>query len=347
MFAIVGAFAMTQAKISMRAPSLGKVTAHIKNKTLLMIIGRDIPYLRETEEIRNEENIVSRVLFDLTTSVDPKDPRSFLGRELPLFALFDSEIDVASADVDFTSIPIESPPPPELEREIIKGVNQLDEDEEKSIAEEESPNRKRVFIYHSHFWESYLPDLKRKDPNRALHAKKNIMLVGKHMAKTLNRMRIGALTMDKAPNTYWKGAYRQSRKMIIRTMKRHKDLTYLVDMHRDSRRRKQTTIQINGESYARLAFVVGVESKHYEKNLQLARQLHKKINEKYPGLSKAVFRKARVKGNNGEYNQSLSPNSILVEVGGVDNRFEEAYRSVDVLANVLGEIILEATPVNE
>ena len=47
-----------------------------------------------------------------------------------------------------------------------------------------------------------------------------------------------------------------------------------------------------------------------------------KLNELYAGLSKGVFRKSRAMGN-GEYDQSLSPNSLLIEIGGVDNTFAE------------------------
>jgi stage II sporulation protein P len=73
--------------------------------------------------------------------------------------------------------------------------------------------------------------------------------------------------------------------------------------------------------------------------------MHNRINQLVPGLSRAVIIKERGNGNNGEYNQSLSPNSMLLEVGGVDNSFAEAYRSIDVLSKVLTENIQGATPV--
>jgi stage II sporulation protein P len=48
-------------------------------------------------------------------------------------------------------------------------------------------------------------------------------------------------------------------------------------------------------------------------------------------------------GSNGEFNQSLSPRSVLVEVGGVDNTLAEGYRSAGILAEVLAEMYWEET----
>ncbi|SFJ09639.1 stage II sporulation protein P [Thermoflavimicrobium dichotomicum] len=343
-FAFVGAFAMFQAKTSIRSSSFGKVTSQIQTKTLLMLISQTLPYLREQKDLVNHDHLFSRLFFEITTSINPRDPRTFLGRELPLFTLFDTEIDVASADVDFSSIPIESPPPPQLEEEIIRGV--ADAEWERQREEISGPSRKKILIYHTHFWESYLPEINEKDPRLASSLQKNVMQIGKRMANRLNQMGIGAVTMDRVPKTGWVGSYQHSRVMAVNMMKKYKDITYLIDIHRDSRRRKQTTIEIEGKTYARLAFVVGEASKNFEKNRQLAREMHNKINQRYPGLSRGVVTKKRANGNNGEYNQSLSPNSMLVEVGGVDNTFEEGFRSIEVLAEVLGEKLLQAIPVS-
>ncbi|WP_124727850.1 stage II sporulation protein P [Staphylospora marina] len=344
-FAFVGTFAMIQAERSMRATDLGKVTSHISPRTLIMIMAENIPYLRETNGLSGMDEIVGRIVFEAATSVNFRDPRTFLGRELPLFALFDSEIDMASAGVDYTSIPIESPPPPELEREIIKAMEQEEKKPEKP-KEPVTPGNteKQVIIYNTHFWESYLPEIGKKNPNQASDLNKNITLVSKHLAAEFEKLGIGAITTQR---TYtWANSYQKSRKMVQEVMQRHPRARVLIDLHRDSNRRDKTTITVGGKTYARLAFVVGRSSKNYEENLRLAREMHQRINQLVPGLSKAVITKEREGGkNNGEYNQSLSPDSMLVEVGGVDNTFEEAFRSVEILARVVAERIHDAEPV--
>ncbi|MBA4600777.1 stage II sporulation protein P [Thermoactinomyces mirandus] len=342
MFSFLGAWVMVQAENRLQGSDLSKVTSHISAKTLVMLMGENLPYLKEQMGAAGLDEIVSRMTFELATSIDLKDPRTFLGRELPLYALFDSEIDVASADVDYTSIPIESPPPPELEKEIIKAMEKPEQG--RTSTSNDGIKRKQVLIYTTHFWESYLPELGKQDPRKATHVEKNITRVSKYLASVLEKMGIGAVTAERK-YTWDSGAYRQSRAMVQSVMKQHGDITYLIDLHRDAQRRDKTTKSYGGKSYARLAFVVGKSSKNYAENLKLAREMHKEINNRYPGLSRAVIIKERANGNNGEYNQSLSPNSMLVEVGGVDNSFEEAFRSIEVFAEVLAERIHEATPV--
>src|SRR5690606_25924260 len=139
--------------------------------------------------------------------------------------------------------------------------------------------------------------------------------------------------------------YQASRKTVVEAMKQNADLEYFIDVHRDSKRRNKTTRHINGKPYATIAFVVGTANDNWEENEKFAREVHNKLEELYPGLSKGVFRKSRAQGN-GEYNQSLSPRSLLVEIGGVDNTFEEAYRSAEALARAIAEIHFEATPVD-
>ncbi|MBA4542656.1 MULTISPECIES: stage II sporulation protein P [Thermoactinomyces] len=342
LFSFVGALAMVQAEQSLTGSDLSRVTSHLSPQTLSMIVGESIPYFQEKIQTAGLEEIISRTAFELMTSIDFRDPRTFLGKELPLYALFDSEIDVASSDVDYTSIPIESPPPPDLDKQIMKAMEHPDED--KTSTDPGSIKTKQVIIYNTHFWESFLPELHKTNPDQATDLNRNITLVSKHLAKQLEKMGIGAVTTERK-YTWNSGAYVQSRKMVLSVLKQYHSISYMIDIHRDSRRRDKTTKVFDGKPYARLAFVVGKASTHFEDNLSLAREMHKRINELYPGLSRAVIIKERGNGNNGEYNQSLSPNSMLVEVGGVDNSFAEANRSIEVLARVLADIIHEGTVV--
>ncbi|OYD07646.1 stage II sporulation protein P [Paludifilum halophilum] len=346
-FILTGLFAMVQAERSAHSSDLGKITAHFSTETLLYWMGGEIPYLSSMKAIADKEPRFSRMFFELMTSVDPQDPRSFLGSELPGFALFDTEIVVAGEGVDYTSVPIESPPPPDLEQKLKESEKKKEDHEEKKEEKDDSaPGKDRVFIYHTHFTESYLPELKNSDqPNRAYDNEKNITKVGTRLGKSLEKLGIGSRVSTEGYDAEWNRLYQASRKRAVAAMKEYEDLSYLIDVHRDSQRRNKTTKKIDGENYARIAFVVGTAHKNWEKNEQFALKLHKKLDELYPGLSKGVFRKSRAMGN-GEYNQSLSPQSVLVEIGGVDNTFQETYRTADALARAIAEIHFQATPVD-
>ena len=89
--------------------------------------------------------MVSRLTFELATSIDPRDPRTFLGRELPGFALFDTEIVVAGQGVDYTDIPVESAPPPDLEEKLAKDREPAKSEDQRSPEDsgEEKPAARR------------------------------------------------------------------------------------------------------------------------------------------------------------------------------------------------------------
>ena len=58
------------------------------------------------------------------------------------------------------------------------------------------------------------------------------------------------------------------------------------------------------------------------------------------------FKPRIVKAVNGVYNQDLSPNALLIEMGGVDNTAEELYASVDALVEAFSHYYNEVVKKN-
>jgi stage II sporulation protein P len=141
-------------------------------------------------------------------------------------------------------------------------------------------------------------------------------------------------------------AYSESRPLVQEAMASNRDLQYFIDIHRDARRKDATTVMINGQAYAQLAFVIGGKNPNHEQNEKLAIDLHNLLEKKYKGLSWGIH-KNQGAGQNGVYNQNLSKNAILIEFGGVDNTFEEINRSVAALADVFSEYYWQAEKVNQ
>lgn len=201
-----------------------------------------------------------------------------------------------------------------------------------------------IYVYHTHSRESFLPYLKNTDkPEDAFHPQANITLVGKMLERALERRGVGAKadTTDivkelDAKDLEYGSSYLMSRDRVRAARKANKDLDIFLDIHRDSLRKSSTTIEKNGEKYARLLFVVGTGHEDFEKNLSFTEDLHQQIAAQHPGLSKGILTKDSTQGN-GVYNQDLAPSSVIVEVGGVDNTAEELSRTVEVLADVLSD----------
>lgn len=131
-------------------------------------------------------------------------------------------------------------------------------------------------------------------------------------------------------------SYTYSRETIEQERAMHNNIEYLIDIHRDSQGRDKTTIQYNNLNYAQVYFVVGTNNPNWQKNLKFAERIQKGLNSKVPSLSKGIYKKDSSIGN-GDYNQALSANSALIEIGGVENNLEENYRTITLLAKVMRE----------
>lgn len=293
---------------------------------------------------------LSDIALGISANIRPTDIRTFLGRELPGFSIFDTEIVVAGEGTDFTNLPIESAPPMDVllkEREIVT-EKLKEEDSEPPIV---ATGRKPVLIYHSHSWESFTPLLKGvTKTNEAVSSneKVNVVAVGRRLSDELNKKGIGTehdttnMTnhlLEK--NLTYSDSYTLSREIVQKAMAANEDLNYLIDIHRDAAGKKSTTKEIHGKPYAKIYFIVGKEHKNYERNLKVAEELHEKIEDAYPGISRGVFKKGNKDGN-GVYNQDLSERALLIEFGGVENELEELYNTVDAFAEVFAKYFLEA-----
>lgn len=352
-FVFTGVIAVIQAEKKLTgAPEVQKWTSRVTVGTWLKVMEEGVPFLSSSVEGATPLSW-SGLFFQLLTSVNPEDPRSYLGRELPGFALFDGEFVIKGEGVDYTDAPIESaPPPPDVEPPELKegalGEDKPEGDEgEAADGEERSTDgKKRVFIYHTHWYESFLPYLKTENPNLAFHPEKNITKVGKQFAAELEKLGIGAQVSDKSyAYVDRKDYYSESGKTVQAAMQQNKDLHYFFDIHRDSQRRGKTAVTINGRDFARVMFVIGKGNDDYEQNYKLAKRFHDQLQKMYPGLSRGVYSPGG-KGVNGVYNQDLSPNALLIEVGGVDNTFEELNRTASALARAFAEMYWEAEPVD-
>lgn len=358
LFSVSGLLTSLNPQYQLRSSSVNKATMNVSGNVLFQLMGRENHYFMSGLVERDEIPSMSSILFKASTNVNLDDPRSLLGRELPGFSLFDGKILVAGEGTNYTNMPIESAPP----EEALNTENEASLQNTEDIAKEE-PNKvtppyttgdkKVAYIYFSHTRESYLPYLKGvTDPNSAQHSEINVTKIGDRLQERFEDYGVGTIVdktdiTDRLNTNGWTygRSYDASRALVQEAMAGNSSLSYLIDIHRDSRRKEDTTKVINGKSYAKLAFVIGAEHPNYEQNLKLATEIHKKLEEKYPGLSRGIIQKSGA-STNGRFNQDLSGNALLVEFGGVDNNFEELNLSADAFAEVFSEIFWEAEKVN-
>ncbi|MFJ7509936.1 stage II sporulation protein P [Peribacillus simplex] len=358
-FSVSGVMTSLRPEYRISSNSVHTVANQFSGKMLFSMLANENHYLFNALPEGKQESMITNQLIKVSTNISLEDPRSLLGRELPGFSIFDNEILVAGEGTNYTNMPYESSPPVDvLNEERDASLQNLDEIEEpeKGVADQPKQTtngRKVVEIYHSHNRESYLPYLKGvTNPDLAYHSKINITKLGERMVEDLADKGIGS-SLDKTDimgNLNNKGlnyakSYQESRKSVETALANNKDLEYLIDIHRDSKRKKHTTITIQGKEYAKIAFVIGGNNPNFEKNAALANKIHKALEKKYPGISRGVMKQGG-SSHNGIYNQDLSGNAMLIEIGGVDNTFEEMYLTVDAFTDVFSEFYWDAKAVD-
>ena len=135
-------------------------------------------------------------------------------------------------------------------------------------------------------------------------------------------------------------SYKASRILLEQSIIDNPTLKYFIDIHRDSLPKDRTTITINDKKYATILFIIGMENENYQENLEFTNKISNKITEKYPNLSKGIYKKSGP-GVNGIYNQDFNPKTILIEIGGFENTTSEVLNTSLAFAECFMEVINE------
>jgi len=326
------------------------------------------------EEDGGAAGSASQQLLRILTGIDLSDPRSVLAAEISGLAFESESAPGDSEAIHEPETPTDRPPaagdllPDEDGKPISQGAESQDaETDDRQSTETDDGNlpqldvpvsagleerqRVKVFIYHSHNRESWVPELEGVNhPNEAYDEEVNITLLGKRLAARLEEEGIGTKVSDKdypsaIKDFNYNHSYSYSLKTVQEAVITYPELQYYFDIHRDSQKRSLTTTTIDGIDYAQVYFIIGQQNPNWRENEAFAQKIHDKLEERYPGLSRGILGKNAQTGN-GEYNQHISPNAILIEVGGPENTLEESCRTIDVLAEVLSELFWDAEKVD-
>lgn len=353
LFLFISFLTAFQSHYRLSSQTLKNFTKEIDSNVFLYLMGKEATILNGALPEDRKFVSLSSILFHVITNVKPDDVSSLLGQELPGFAPQTNIFIVKSSGIDYTNYSFESSPPLE---DVLEDREAVFEDPAEDIEEKESIHttgeRKVVFIYSSHNRESFLPHLPDvSNPRQAHHKHVNITKVSEHFAKALENNGIGT-EVDKTDHmqvlhdndwTYGR-SYEASRQVIQEAFATNKDVQYIFDIHRDALPRDKTTITIDEKDYGQILIVVGAEHDQFERNLTFAKELHHRLEEKYPGLSKGVITKEGP-GSNGIYNQDLLDTALLFEIGGYDNTLDELFRTVEILADVFSDYYWQAEKV--
>ena len=127
-------------------------------------------------------------------------------------------------------------------------------------------------------------------------------------------------------------AYSRSRRTAEELMKLRPDA--LLDIHRDGiPDEAEYETKVDGQETSKVRLLVGRSNPNASVNREFAKQLKAVADEKYEGLVKDIFI------GKGDYNQEISPKSLLLEFGTHTTDKEQAKSATKYMADVLNTVL--------
>lgn len=202
----------------------------------------------------------------------------------------------------------------------------------------------QVLIMHTHTTECYEPYARdRYDSefsSRTTELDKTVCAVGEEIAAQLEAAGIGVIH-DTTVHDYPKytGAYDRSSERVEELLSEYPSIKVVLDVHRDAIEsdgvRYAPVCEIDGKEAAQVMIICGcMNVPQYRYNLRFATKLQSKLESDYPGFTRPILFAER------NYNQELTPASILLEMGSSSNSLEEAMYSGKLLGMSLAELLL-------
>ena len=209
----------------------------------------------------------------------------------------------------------------------------------------------KVLIYHTHGSEAYTPEgddvYVASDNSRTEDTDYNMIRVGREIKQVLEQNGIECIQATELHDyPSYTGSYGRSLETVEYYLQKYPSIQVVLDVHRDALENEdgsalKTVANLDQESTAQLLIVVGsdgggLEHPNWQENLSMGILLQKAIEAQYPTLARPLcLRDSR-------FNQHLSAQSLLIEIGCNGNTLQEALRCSRLFAQVLSELILEA-----
>ena len=197
--------------------------------------------------------------------------------------------------------------------------------------QQKGENKKRIGIYSTHGAESYVES----DGSDSVSSGGGIIDVAESLKNGLEKDGVEAIQSKETHVPHDANAYKRSRDTAQELLREGVDA--VIDVHRDA---------IAGEEYiedgmVQIQLVVGRQNQNQGPNQEFAEKLKAAADEQYPGLIKGIF---SAKGN---YNQDMSPQSLLIDVGTHESDKAGAEESVEKFADVLTTVLYGSTDPTE
>ena len=195
-------------------------------------------------------------------------------------------------------------------------------------AQAQQPKNDLIAVYHTHSDESYIPT----DGTESEPGDGGILKVGNVFSEKLQSLGIEVVHDLRSHEPHDSRAYLRSRRTASKLLS--KDPIAIIDVHRDGVPDPDFYIdEVSNVPVSKVRLVVGRQNQNMQTNFDFAKRLKGYMDQKYPGLVKGIFL------GKGNYNQDLSPRSILIEAGTHTIKRERAEKGIALFAEALPPVL--------
>lgn len=187
---------------------------------------------------------------------------------------------------------------------------------------------RRIAMYSTHSDESYIPT----DGSSSIYGHGGIYHVDSSLSKALEGKGIKTIVDRTLYLPHDAMAYRRSRVGAIKLLKNDRP-DVLLDVHRDAAPYQDYIRKIAGTNATGVRLVLGRTNANMKVNQDLAFRIKAIADKQYPNLVKDIFY------GSGDYNQDLTPNSLLLEFGTDTHTRQRAEESAKFMADVLTKAV--------
>ncbi|MFW6389951.1 MAG: stage II sporulation protein P [Halanaerobiales bacterium] len=198
--------------------------------------------------------------------------------------------------------------------------------EERLLTPLAAKGSKLVGIYHTHNGESYIPGAESAEGKGEIHQ------VGEIFKNSLEKKGIRVIQSNNLHLPHDGAAYERSRATATDLARQRPDAIF--DVHRDGIPDKNEYLkEIDGKLMSQVRLVVGRQNPNGKVNDKFARGLKAIADKQHPGLIRGIFY------GSGNYNQQISPHSLLLEFGTHVTTKEQAAASAELLSDTINSLL--------
>ena len=191
-----------------------------------------------------------------------------------------------------------------------------------------------ILMYCTHTDESYVPT----DGTESKPQGGGILKVAEALKNAIEEKGGKAVLDETNHSPHDAGAYERSRRTLAKLMRENGPVAAALDVHRDAVPGEQYKADIDGKEVSKVRVVIGGRNQNSAANKEFAYKIKAAADDAFPDLIKDIFI------GKGNYNQELSPHSLIVECGTHETPREEVEAAMPMLAEAVCQAVYGGIP---